>query len=70
MSDDHLQLLTMVLYLFHKFFPWGDVREYPTVVENLDRVNITSNNHIKLIMCLNTPIGVNLSTYYREKTLI
>ena len=39
---------------------------YTIVQWNVIWVN-TSNNHIKLIMCVNTPIGVNLSTYFREK---
>lgn len=38
-GDDPL-LLTAAVYFSHKFFAWGDVREYPTAVDNLDWVNI------------------------------
>ena len=36
---------------------------YYTPHEDSCQLVVTSNNHIKLIMCLNTPIGVNLGTY-------
>lgn len=33
-------LLTAAVYFSHEFFAWGDVREYPTAVDNLDWINI------------------------------
>lgn len=33
-------LLTAAVYFSHKFFAWGEVREYPTATDNLDWVNI------------------------------